>query len=55
MGNYNDALKHDNIHLHIYGKKESRIGRKMGHITVVGDDLKSILNLAKRVERNTII
>ena len=26
-------------HLHIYGKQTSRIGRKMGHLTVLGDEL----------------
>jgi 5-(carboxyamino)imidazole ribonucleotide synthase len=52
---YNKALKNDNIHLHIYGKEKSRLGRKMGHITVIGDDLNKILNLARKVEKNTII
>ena len=32
-------------HLHWYGKSESRVGRKMGHINTVGDDC---VNLAKR-------
>ena len=52
---YNEALNNDNIHLHIYGKEKSRLGRKMGHITVIGDKLDKILNLARKVERNTII
>ena len=26
------------VHLHLYGKREARTGRKMGHLTVVGDD-----------------
>jgi 5-(carboxyamino)imidazole ribonucleotide synthase len=52
---YNEALNNDNIHLHIYGKEKSRLGRKMGHITVIGDNLDKILNLARKVERNTII
>jgi 5-(carboxyamino)imidazole ribonucleotide synthase len=52
---YKKALKNDNIHLHIYGKEKSRLGRKMGHITVIGDDLNKILNLARQVEKNTII
>jgi 5-(carboxyamino)imidazole ribonucleotide synthase len=29
----NDILKVSNIKLHLYNKKESRIGRKMGHLT----------------------
>lgn len=52
---YNKVLKNNNIHLHIYGKEKSRLGRKMGHITVLGDDLKKILSLARRVEKITII
>ncbi len=53
--NYNEVLKNDNVHLHIYGKEKSRAGRKMGHITVVGESLNEILNLAKQVERKTKI
>lgn len=52
---YNRALKNDNIHLHIYGKEKSRLGRKMGHITVLGDNLNKILRLARKVEKITII
>ncbi len=26
------------VHLHIYGKQSSRIGRKMGHLTVLGEE-----------------
>ncbi len=52
---YSEALKDGNVHLHIYGKEESRIGRKMGHITVIGNDAEKILKIAKRAEKNTII
>ncbi|MBZ0202671.1 MAG: 5-(carboxyamino)imidazole ribonucleotide synthase [Ignavibacteria bacterium] len=52
---YSTALKNDKVHLHIYGKEESRIGRKMGHITVIGDNADKILKIAKRTEKNTII
>ncbi len=33
------VLKTPNTFLHLYNKKESRIGRKMGHITVLGNDI----------------
>jgi 5-(carboxyamino)imidazole ribonucleotide synthase len=36
----------DDAHLHLYGKQESKIGRKMGHITVLGDDIDTTLNRA---------
>jgi 5-(carboxyamino)imidazole ribonucleotide synthase len=53
--NYNAALKNNKIHLHIYGKEHSRIGRKMGHITVIGDNLNNTLKIAAQAEKNTII
>ncbi|HKI79210.1 MAG TPA: 5-(carboxyamino)imidazole ribonucleotide synthase [Ignavibacteriaceae bacterium] len=49
--NYDEVLANDKIHLHIYGKEKSRFGRKMGHITVLGDNLKKTLNLAKVAEK----
>jgi 5-(carboxyamino)imidazole ribonucleotide synthase len=30
------------LHLHLYGKSEARPGRKMGHITVTGDDWQAV-------------
>jgi 5-(carboxyamino)imidazole ribonucleotide synthase len=30
-------LKIPGCHLHLYGKKEAKKGRKMGHVTVTGD------------------
>ncbi|MFN4112252.1 MAG: 5-(carboxyamino)imidazole ribonucleotide synthase, partial [Ignavibacteria bacterium] len=42
-------------HLHIYGKEQSRKGRKMGHITFCGNDLNFLLNKAIEAERKIII
>lgn len=47
LKDYSTALNDDKVHLHIYGKKESRKGRKMGHITICGDELSSILRIAE--------
>lgn len=41
------ALQLPGVHVHSYGKLESKVGRKMGHITVIGDELESVLNKAK--------
>jgi 5-(carboxyamino)imidazole ribonucleotide synthase len=40
---------YDSAHVfpHIYGKRETRFDRKMGHITVVGDDLSMVYTEAK--------
>ncbi len=41
------ALFHtEDAHLHIYGKGSSKVGRKMGHVTVLGDDVDTTLNRA---------
>ncbi len=53
--NYRESLKDPDVHLHIYGKAKSRIGRKMGHITIIGDNLDSILRKAKKMEKKIII
>ena len=35
---WGQALADPAAHLHLYGKRDARPGRKMGHLTVVGDD-----------------
>jgi phosphoribosylaminoimidazole carboxylase PurK protein len=41
----------DGAHIHIYGKLETRPERKMGHITILGDDLEEAEKQAVRVRR----
>jgi 5-(carboxyamino)imidazole ribonucleotide synthase len=49
-----DLLQNEpSAHLHLYGKNEARPGRKMGHITVVGDDVDDVAIQAVNV-RNSI-
>lgn len=43
---WNKACSHANLKLHLYNKAEPRKGRKMGHFTVIGQDAKSVLNVA---------
>jgi len=52
---YGEALKDENVHLHIYGKEMSRYGRKMGHITMLGSNTKTILARLKKIEPKIII
>ena len=42
-----NALKVDGVHLHLYGKDQSQKGRKMGHITVIGDSIDETFDRAK--------
>lgn len=41
-----EAEKLGNVFVHIYGKKEVKPERKMGHLTVVGDNLEKVLEKA---------
>jgi 5-(carboxyamino)imidazole ribonucleotide synthase len=34
--------KYDNVKLHLYDKTEARHGRKMGHLTILGDDISAL-------------
>jgi len=39
----------NNIKLHLYGKTEARVGRKMGHFNVLAEDVESALGVAEGV------
>lgn len=47
-------LETADAHLHLYGKQNAKIGRKMGHLTLLGDDVEELLtsatNLAQVIE-----
>ena len=45
---YSDLIKDPMSAIHFYGKDETRVGRKMGHITITGDNMEFILTKAKR-------
>ena len=46
------VLKHPGAHLHLYGKRQARAGRKMGHVTVCAADLESALAIALEIKRD---
>lgn len=43
-----EALKVDGAHIHVYGKAVTNIGRKMGHITALGDTIEEAEEIANR-------
>ena len=49
------ALTVPGVSIHVYGKKDSRPARKMGHMTVVGDDYKVLLRKLKKARRSLLI
>ena len=49
--NWQALLAHPRVKLHLYGKREPHPGRKMGHYTVLGEDLEQNLKLALELQR----
>ncbi|MDO8362124.1 MAG: 5-(carboxyamino)imidazole ribonucleotide synthase [Actinomycetota bacterium] len=45
------ALSQPNAHLHLYGKREPRPGRKMGHLTVTSGSPMGATSLARRIRK----
>ena len=43
---WNKAFQHGSLKLHLYGKQEPRVARKMGHFTMLGDNIEDVLNQA---------
>lgn len=46
-----EVLKRERLFVHLYGKKETRPGRKMGHITVLGNSRQDITFEAHRIKQ----
>ena len=43
------VLRHPGAHLHLYGKREARPGRKMGHVTICDPTLERALEVAMEI------
>ena len=48
--NFNEILKIEGVTPHIYGKKETRPFRKMGHVTIVNNDMNTAREIAQKVK-----
>jgi len=44
------VLKIENAFIHLYGKSQTKSGRKMGHITLLGDDVSELVFKAHRIK-----
>ena len=44
-------LQIENVFVHIYGKKETRPGRKMGHITILSKEKQELVHQANRIKQ----
>jgi 5-(carboxyamino)imidazole ribonucleotide synthase len=44
------VLEIDNAFLHLYGKKETRPGRKMGHVTILSTEKQDLIHKANKIK-----
>lgn len=45
-----DILRIENVFVHIYGKRETKPGRKMGHVTILSKEKQELIHQANRVK-----
>lgn len=48
-----EVLKMDNVFVHLYGKKQTKPGRKMGHVTIISKDRQELTYKAHKI-KNTL-
>ena len=46
-----EVLQMDNVFIHLYGKKETRPGRKMGHITIISSSSQDLTYKAHKIKQ----
>ena len=46
-----EILEIENVFVHIYGKKETKPGRKMGHITILSKEKQELIHQANRIKQ----
>ncbi|MGH8683862.1 MAG: 5-(carboxyamino)imidazole ribonucleotide synthase [Nitrosospira sp.] len=50
--NWKQVLRHPFVKLHLYGKRAARLGRKMGHYTVLAETVEAALQLAVEIKQS---
>jgi 5-(carboxyamino)imidazole ribonucleotide synthase len=53
--NLDEVTAETGASIHIYGKAETKPHRKMGHFTILGDDLETLLELAEKAKNKISI
>lgn len=48
-----EIMKLENVFIHIYGKKETKPGRKMGHVTILSKERQELIHQSNRI-KNTL-
>jgi len=50
-----EVLRIDNAYVHVYGKAETRPGRKMGHVTILSAEKADLLHKANKVRQTLMV
>lgn len=48
--NLEEVLKMDNVFVHLYGKLQTKPGRKMGHVTIIHKDYQDLTHKANKIK-----
>ena len=48
---FEECMAIEGVKIHLYGKKQTRPSRKMGHVTILSDSLEDALNKAEKVKK----
>ena len=51
----NEVLSIDNAFVHLYGKKETKPGRKMGHVTIMNIEKQDLIHKANKVKQTLTV
>lgn len=49
-----EVLRTENVFVHIYGKKQTKPGRKMGHVTILSREKQELLHQSNKVKRTLL-
>jgi 5-(carboxyamino)imidazole ribonucleotide synthase len=50
-----EVLAMDNVFVHLYGKKDTKPGRKMGHITILSNERQELLHKANQIKHTLFV
>jgi 5-(carboxyamino)imidazole ribonucleotide synthase len=53
--NFDQIIGIEGVNPHIYGKFETKPNRKMGHITIINEDIEIAKTIAKEIKETIII
>lgn len=46
-----DVLKLDNVFVHLYGKQQTKPGRKMGHVTILSNERQELIHTSMKIKQ----